>query len=119
DDEARCFRENAEGAEVLARACARVDVPFVTFSSDLVFDGEDDAPYVESAPRSPLGVYGRSKALAEERVLAAHEGALVVRTSAFFGPWDLHDFVARTLDSLGRGEQPSAAGDAVVSPTYV
>src|SRR5919198_771996 len=43
----RCRRENADGPAVLACECARRAVPLVTFSSDLVFDGEKRAPYVE------------------------------------------------------------------------
>jgi dTDP-4-dehydrorhamnose reductase len=64
-------------------------------------------------------VYGRSKAEAEQAVLAAHPGALVVRTSAFFGPWDKHNFVTLALNALERGEPFVAADDMTVSPTYV
>ena len=70
---------------------------FMTFSSDLVFDGTLDRPYVESDKVAPLGVYGRSKADAERRVLDSDPQALVIRTSAFFGPWDEHNFVVQTL----------------------
>lgn len=116
----RCFRENAEGAATLAAACARSTVALLTFSSDLVFDGAARAtPYLESDPSSPLNVYGRSKAEAERRVLLSLPSALVVRTSAFFGPWDDYNFVTVTLRALAAGEKFAAAGDAVVSPTYV
>jgi dTDP-4-dehydrorhamnose reductase len=115
----RCLRENAEGARVLAQACARRGASLVTFSSDLVFDGEKVAPYVESDAVSPLNVYGRSKAEAERRVLAAHPGALVVRTSAFFGPWDEYNFATILLRTLASGRRFVAADDSVVSPTYV
>jgi dTDP-4-dehydrorhamnose reductase len=64
-------------------------------------------------------VYGRSKAESEERVLAALPSALVIRTSAFFGPWDEYNFVTMALRSLAAGEPVVAANDAVVSPTYV
>ncbi|HKP14659.1 MAG TPA: SDR family oxidoreductase, partial [Gemmatimonadaceae bacterium] len=114
-----CERLNAVAAEALARACAARGVPLVAFSSDLVFDGGKDAPYVESDPVAPLGVYGRSKADCEARVLAAHPGALVVRTAAFFGPWDEWNFITRTLASLAMGLPVDAADDLVVSPTYV
>jgi dTDP-4-dehydrorhamnose reductase len=118
-DAPRCFRENADGPAVLAAACAARGVAFATFSSDLVFDGALDRPYLESDPPAPLGVYGRSKAEAEVRVLAASPGALVVRTSAFFGPWDAHNFVTLALGALRRGEPFPAAEDLLVSPTYV
>jgi len=119
NDVERCLRENADGAANLAAACARHGVHLTTFSSDLVFDGEQDRPYVESDAVAPLNAYGRSKAEAERRVLAAHPGALVVRTSAFFGPWDKHNFVTQALEALERGDTFRAAADMTVSPTYV
>jgi dTDP-4-dehydrorhamnose reductase len=119
NDVERCMRENAIGPAVLAAACARHGIHLTTFSSDLVFDGRRDAPYVESSVVSPLNVYGRSKAEAEQRVLDKHPGALVVRTSAFFGPWDRHNFVTLALQALERGDAFAAASDMTVSPTYV
>jgi len=115
----RCMRENTYGATILAEACARHGVHLTTFSSDLVFDGRKERPYVESDPLAPLNVYGRSKAASEAAVLAQHPGALVVRTSAFFGPWDKHNFVTLALNALARGEPFAAADDMTVSPTYV
>lgn len=115
----RCFRENARGAAVLAAECAARGLPLATFSSDLVFDGSKSAPYVESDPVAPLNVYGRSKADAEARVMDAHSSALVVRTAAFFGPWDAHNFVTIALRELAAGNAFAAADDATVSPTYV
>jgi dTDP-4-dehydrorhamnose reductase len=115
----RCFRENAIGPAVLAAACARHGVHLTTFSSDLVFDGRREQPYVESDAVAPLNVYGRSKAEAEARVLDANPQALIVRTSSFFGPWDQHNFVTLALGALSRGEPFVAASDITVSPTYV
>jgi dTDP-4-dehydrorhamnose reductase len=114
-----CHRLNATAAETLARACEGAGIPLVAFSSDLVFDGEKGEAYVESDRVAPLGVYGWSKAQCETRVLAAHPGALVVRTAAFFGPWDEWNFITRTLASLALGVPVDAADDLVVSPTYV
>ena len=118
-DADRCFRENTHGAECLAAACARRGIRFVTFSTDLVFDGHKRAPYVEDDTPAPLNVYGRSKADAEVRVLERHPDALVVRTSAFFGPWDEYNFVSIALRHLRGGEVLEAAEDMFVSPTYV
>jgi dTDP-4-dehydrorhamnose reductase len=118
-DAERCFRENTIGPAILAAACARHGVHLTTFSSDLVFDGSRETPYVESDPVAPLNVYGRSKAEAEVGVLDKHPGSLVVRTSAFFGPWDKHNFVTLALGALERGEPFAAASDMTVSPTYV
>lgn len=115
----RCFRENAQGPGALAQVCARLGLPLLTFSSDLVFDGEQDRPYHEADPALPLNVYGRSKAEAERLVLAHCPRSLVVRTSAFFGPWDEYNFVTVALRTLAAGQRFRAADDAIVSPTYV
>ena len=115
----RCLHENTLGPTVLALACMRHALRFMTFSSDLVFDGAKGAPYVESDAVNPLGVYGRSKRDAETRVLEADPQALVIRTSAFFGPWDRHNFVTQALAALADGAPFQAAGDVIVSPTYV
>jgi dTDP-4-dehydrorhamnose reductase len=48
-----------------------------------------------------------------------HSAALVVRTAAFFGPWDDWSFLTRTLTSLALGVPVDAADDLIVSPTYV
>ena len=114
-----CERENAVGPAVLAAACAERGLPLVTYSSDLVFDGVKAAPYVESDPVAPLNVYGRTKAQGEASVLTGHPGALVIRTSAFFGPWDEHNFVTICLRELRAGRPFMAVDDATVSPTYV
>jgi dTDP-4-dehydrorhamnose reductase len=114
-----CFRENTTGPELLADVCARRTVKLVTFSTDLVFDGQQQRPYVESDTTATLNVYGRSKAEAETRVLAAHPASLVVRTSAFFGPLDEYNFITVALRTLSAGQRFIAASDAVISPTYV
>jgi dTDP-4-dehydrorhamnose reductase len=118
-DAERCYRENTLGAENLATICARNGIALVTFSSDLVFDGSRDAPYVETDAPAPLSVYGRTKAEAESRVLTACPHALVVRTSAFFGPWDEFNYVTLALRALRAGHPFHAATDMIVSPTYI
>ena len=120
-DQARARRENVTGPTVLASACAALDLPFVTISSDLVFDGRHSSgrPYLERDPVAPLGVYGATKAEAEACVQAVHPRALVIRTAAFFGPWDEWNFVTLALRSLADGVPFATADDLVVSPTYV
>ncbi|MDQ6621467.1 MAG: sugar nucleotide-binding protein [Pseudomonadota bacterium] len=113
------WRDNVLGPTVLASASAREGIRLVTFSSDLVFDGSKGAPYVESDRADPLNAYGRGKRAAELEVLAKDRDALVVRTSAFFGPWDRYNFVAQALAALRQGERWRAANDQWVSPTYV
>lgn len=114
-----CYRENVVGAWCLARACASRGIPLVTFSSDLVFNGESTEAYTESHPVAPLNVYGMSKAECEHLVLQAHPSSLVIRTSSFFGPWDEHNFVTLALRRLQSGQVLDVPRDLRVSPTYV
>jgi dTDP-4-dehydrorhamnose reductase len=115
----RCWRENVTGPAVLAGQCASRGIRVVSFSSDLVFDGTKGAPYVESDTPSPLNAYGRAKAESERLMLERAPQSLVVRTAAFFGPWDRYNFVTLALDAMKRGERWKAVEDQCVSPTYV
>ncbi len=119
EDGASCFDANVKGAVVVAEACAARGVRHAMFSSDLVFDGSQGRPYVESDAVAPLNVYGQSKAAAERAVREVYPGAMMIRTSAFFGPWDEANFVHSALTELRSGRRFMAAEDQVVSPTYV
>jgi dTDP-4-dehydrorhamnose reductase len=79
DDRATTF----DGAVNVAAAAAGARL--VHLSTDVVFDGEKGAPYVEEDEPTPLTDYGRAKADAERAVLAEHPDALVVRTSLIYG----------------------------------
>ena len=114
-----CRLVNAVAPAILAMACRRRGVRLATFSSDLVFDGTQARPYFESDGVAPLNTYGRSKVEGERRVLALNPQALVVRTSAFFGPWDHANFVTQALDQLEAHRPFRALSDLTVSPTYV
>jgi dTDP-4-dehydrorhamnose reductase len=59
-----CFRANADGAALMAEACAERGLRYTVFSSDLVFDGAKNDAYVEEDCPKPLNVYGASKAAA-------------------------------------------------------
>ena len=115
----RCWRENVSGPANLAWACAERGIALVSFSSDLVFDGRKGDYYTESDGVAPLNTYGRSKVEAEDILMTVCPSSLIVRTSAFFGPWDKANFVNAVLDSLKRHASFTAAANLIVSPTYV
>jgi dTDP-4-dehydrorhamnose reductase len=118
-DFASCHRANADGAISLAHACEARRIKLVTFSSDLVFDGHTTRPYTEHDRTNPGCVYGRSKAVAESVLLSLRDQPLIIRTGAFFGPWDAYNFLTTTLSTLANGVPVEAAEDLIVSPTYV
>lgn len=118
-ESAICWRENVSGPELLAHECSIRQLQFLTFSSDLVFDGSKGTAYVESDPTGGINIYGKSKAVAERLVLSEFPDALIIRTSAFFGPWDKFNFVHLAMATMLQGRTFVAAEDVVVTPTFI
>jgi dTDP-4-dehydrorhamnose reductase len=75
------FRVNADAPAILAEEAARSSALLVHFSTDYVFDGNIDRPYVEDDPTSPLNVYGASKLAGDEAILSSNADAFVFRIS--------------------------------------
>jgi dTDP-4-dehydrorhamnose reductase len=117
---------NVDGAEDDPQAAAAVNVggtanaaalgaPLVAFSTDYVFDGTKQGPYVESDAPNPQSAYGRTKLHGEA---AAGERAWIVRSSGLFG-WTSRNFV-RTMLRLGaERDELAVVDDQRTAPTYV
>ena len=94
---------------------AALGVPLVLYSTDYVFDGRKDEPYLESDGPNPESAYGRTKLHGEA---AAGEQAWIVRSSWLFGPTG-NNFV-RTMLRLGEErDEVAVVDDQRGSPTYV
>lgn len=114
---ALAFAANASGAGSLAKACRDDRVPLVHLSTDYVFSGDKPTPYVETDPTGPAGVYARSKLEGEQRVLAAHPDAVILRTAWVFSPFG-KNFV-RTMLKLGESRSEiGVVSDQFGCPTY-
>jgi dTDP-4-dehydrorhamnose reductase len=116
------FAVNAEGPANVARACARHRIRLVHFSTNYVFDGALDRPYVESDLPAPISVYGASKLAGEQRVLDLLPNSLVIRTAALFGDRGSAikggSFPDRILSRASGGEALRVVADQQVNPTY-
>ena len=73
------------GSRAVAAAAHRAGARLIHLSTDLVFDGEQGAPYTEASEPRPVGDYGAAKLEAERLVARAHPQALLVRTSLLYG----------------------------------
>lgn len=113
-----CFRANSDGAIVLAEACVERGIHCTAFSSDLVFDGRRRTPYCEEDAPRPLNIYGESKQRTEAWFQDRGE-MLIIRTAAFFSPYDQYNFAMAVERTLREGQPFSAAADFVVTPTFV
>ncbi len=115
-DMASAMRVNACGPGVLAKAAARHGVPLVHVSSDYVFDGEKDSPYVEDDPIAPLSAYGRSKAAGETAVREGTAEHYILRTAWVFSVHGAN-FVKTMVRLAGERPELKAASDQTGSPT--
>ncbi|MEX0865167.1 MAG: dTDP-4-dehydrorhamnose reductase [Acidimicrobiia bacterium] len=102
-DEAAARLINAEAVARLAQAAGEHGAALVTFSTDYVFDGTKDTPYVESDLPNPLSAYGRTKLEGERRALGVNPATLVVRTSWLLSATH-RNFAATILGLIRRGE---------------
>ncbi|HWP23751.1 MAG TPA: dTDP-4-dehydrorhamnose reductase, partial [Candidatus Binatia bacterium] len=122
DHAEEAFRVNALGALNVARACAEINALCVYVSTDYVFDGAKDAPYVESDTPNPINVYGASKLAGEILVRQAAPRWLIVRVASLFGKTGARgkggNFIETILGKAKSGEPLKIVSDVQISPTY-
>lgn len=81
----KAYAVNRDGPAFLAQACAKAGIPLIHISTDYVFDGNKQGPYVEDDPINPINVYGASKAAGEQAVRECWERHIILRTSWVYG----------------------------------
>jgi dTDP-4-dehydrorhamnose reductase len=111
------FAVNAEAVDSLAQICGSLGVPFITVSTDYVFDGSKNSPYAESDPVCPINVYGASKAEGEERVRRRLQEHLILRTSWVYS-WEGRNFLLTMADRIAKSAETQIVTDQIGSPTY-
>jgi len=116
-DAERAAAVNADATTNLADACNASGAGLTYVSTDYVFDGENPDGYLETSPRNPLSVYGRTKADGEAAVEVMTAPWQIVRTSWLFGPGP-RNFVLTIRRLLGERETLSVVTDQTGSPTY-
>lgn len=112
-----CFNVNVNGTKYLAQAAAVQNTKFIYISTDYVFDGEGEKPFVETDETNPIGYYGETKLQGEQVVQELLEKYFIVRISWVFGK-NGHNFVKTMLRLSETYETVSVVGDQHGSPTY-
>jgi dTDP-4-dehydrorhamnose reductase len=109
------FAVNAIAPGEMARACAERGLPFAHLSTDAVFDGLTDRAYVETDEPRPINVYGRSKLVGEQAVLA-HPRSVVLRISWVFSRYG-RNYVSFMLRLARERELLKVVADQFGTPT--
>jgi dTDP-4-dehydrorhamnose reductase len=112
------LRANTFAVRSMARGAADADAGFVHYSTDFVFDGLTDRPYVETDAPNPVSAYGASKLLGEWCAADAPRH-WVLRVESLFGGTAARSSVDRMLDAMRAGQQVKAFADRAVSPSHV
>lgn len=118
DDPVTVFAINAWAVRDLARLARVWRFALVHFSTDFVFDGVTDRPYVEDDPPHPRGVYATSKLVGEWMAAGAPEH-YVLRVESLFGGERAKSSVDGMLAGLRAGRPVRAFADRTVTPSYV
>ncbi|NNU16770.1 dTDP-4-dehydrorhamnose reductase [Parvularcula sp. ZS-1/3] len=115
-DREAAYAGNETGPRHLAEASAAQGIPIIHISTDYVFNGEGERPYVESDPTDPLGVYGASKLAGEMAVADANPEHLILRTAWVYGAYG-KNFLKTMLRVADGRDELSVVADQSGAPT--
>lgn len=118
----KAFLVNAIAVRGIAEICERLNIRFVHYSTDYVFDGKKGSPYTEDDLPSPIQTYGVSKIAGEYMALAFNPKTIVIRSSGVYGG----EFGSRSkkgnfaLNILKERDKKTleVSSEQIVNPTY-
>jgi dTDP-4-dehydrorhamnose reductase len=110
------LRVNRDAVSVLGDYARKERAGLVHFSTDFVFDGKAERPYVETDATNPLSAYGRSKLAGEEVLEAASAPAIVLRTAWVYS-LRRKSFVSAIYNAARQREELTVVSDQVGNPT--
>jgi dTDP-4-dehydrorhamnose reductase len=116
-DKENCYNTNVNGTRNLAQVAKELNIEFIYFSTDYVFDGTKAEPYETTDIPNPINYYGLTKYLGEEIVRTLLTKYYIFRISWVFGP-NGKNFVNTILRLSKEKESINVVSDQIGSPTY-
>ncbi|MBN9669859.1 dTDP-4-dehydrorhamnose reductase [Roseibium aggregatum] len=116
EEEPLAEKINAVAPGEMARAAARLNVPFVHISTDYVFNGAGDVAFSPDSPTGPLGAYGRSKLKGEAEIEKSGANYAILRTSWVFSAHGAN-FLKTMLRLSETRDRLTVVADQVGGPT--
>lgn len=105
--------------EKIAQTCDLVGAKIIYFSTDAVFDGNEEKKYVESDLTNPLSYYGKTKLAAEKVLMQTSSNNIVFRTTVIYGPYQRSRFTNWVINNLKQNKTVPAFTDQYNTPTLV
>ena len=112
-----CDQINSRTVVAVARAAAEIQAGFIHISTDYVFDGNQNRPYVETDPTNPLNYYAQSKLDAETGIQTSGASYWIMRTAWLYS-LTRDDFVRKVLGWSRTKKELKIVDDQVGSPTW-
>lgn len=116
-EEDKAFLINAESVQHIANACKNNNVVLIHVSTDFVFDGSKNTPYLETDSPNPINVYGHSKLKGEAFIQSILENHFIIRTSWVYSEFG-HNFMKTMLKLASEKDHLNIVDDQIGSPTY-
>tara|TARA_R110002049_G_scaffold83400_2_gene212178 strand:+ start:839 stop:1699 length:861 start_codon:yes stop_codon:yes gene_type:complete len=110
------FAVNAEAVKNLSEVCRENDITLIHISTDYVFDGEKNSPYVETDDTNPLNVYGASKLKGEQYVKKICSKYYIIRTSWLYSQYG-HNFLNTIIKYAQAGKNLTITTQQSGTPT--
>lgn len=116
-----CYKVNVDGTRNIANICKERGIHLIHVSTDFVFDGKQDTPYLEESPLSPIEWYGETKAMAENVVKDSGVSYSIVRLSY---PYRANfeaklDLIKKIRSGLESGKLYPQFSDTMITPTFI
>ncbi|MAM27667.1 MAG: dTDP-4-dehydrorhamnose reductase [Flavobacteriaceae bacterium] len=115
-EEEQAFLINAEAAKLVAKTCKKHDVVLLHVSTDYVFDGTKNEPYIETDITNPINVYGASKLKGEVYIKKLCEKHFIIRTSWLYSQYG-HNFLNNMVKYAEQGKPLTITTEQTGTPT--
>ena len=113
----KAFSVNGDGPKNLALACSKTGSSLVHISTDYVFNGKNNTPWVESDETGPISIYGKSKLEGEEAIVEILDKYFIIRTAWLYGI-NGKNFPKTMLELAENHSEITVVYDEVGTPTF-
>jgi len=117
EQQTEAFTINRDAVTQIAEYCAQHNAPLIHFSTDYVFSGDANSPYLETDPPAPNGVYGQSKLEGEQAILESNAPAIILRTAWVYSNHG-KNFYKTMLALAANRDELSVVADQIGAPTF-